>query len=440
MDLYICERINKTICEKYKIIPFKEEGNSIIILCLNDKVDDKVKNYLKIIYKDDIKFTKIDEKTFYYLKSIIYDLDFDNLLDYIIQNAVLNKASDIHIEPHEKDTDIRYRINGMLQLMYKINKNRYIKLISKIKNDSNMDITNRRNPQDGKMRFILEDIHYDLRISSIPLIFGEKIVIRIIYKDKTEFSLKNLYLSEKKVELIKRMISLKTGLILINGPTGSGKSTSLAAILKELDGKNVNITTIEDPVEIIMPHVNQMNLNEKIGITFESGLRSILRQDPDIIMVGEIRDKKTAEMAIRSSITGHKVLSTIHTSDAKEVFERLSNMGIDRYLIDECISGIISQRLIRILCDECKEIDKEHSKENCIVYKKKGCSKCNYSGYGSRRLISSVYLFKGKDSLKSTDIDKISNKDMIYDLDNLLKKGMIGHMDYMDFIKGEGIL
>ncbi len=324
--------------------------------------------------------------------------------------------------------------------MYKINKNRYIKLISKIKNDSNMDITNRRNPQDGKMRFILEDIHYDLRISSIPLIFGEKIVIRIIYKDKTEFSLKNLYLSEKKVELIKRMISLKTGLILINGPTGSGKSTSLAAILKELDGKNVNITTIEDPVEIIMPHVNQMNLNEKIGITFESGLRSILRQDPDIIMVGEIRDKKTAEMAIRSSITGHKVLSTIHTSDAKEVFERLSNMGIDRYLIDECISGIISQRLIRILCDECKEIDKEHSKENCIVYKKKGCSKCNYSGYGSRRLISSVYLFKGKDSLKSTDIDKISNKDMIYDLDNLLKKGMIGHMDYMDFIKGEGIL
>lgn len=403
-------------------------------------MDDKIKNYLRIIYKNDINFIKCDEKTFYYFKSIIYDMDFDNLKSFIIQNAVLKHASDIHIEPHENYTDIRYRVNGMLQLIFKINKSRYTKLISKIKNDSNMDITNRRNPQDGKMRFIYNNIQYDLRISSIPLIFGEKVVIRIIYQDKTEFSIKDLYLSDKKVEIIKKMIKLRSGLILINGPTGSGKSTSLAAILKEIDGKEVNITTIEDPVEIVMSHVNQMSLNEKMGITFESGLRSILRQDPDIIMIGEIRDEKTAQMAIRSSITGHKVLSTIHTKDAKEVFERLINMGIDKYLIDECIAGIISQRLIRVLCDECKEIDKEHSTDKKTVYKKKGCLKCNYSGYNSRKLISSVYLFKGKDSIDASNVSELSNQDMISDLDTLLKDGMIGYTDYIDFIKGEGIV
>ncbi|AWK52410.1 pilus assembly protein TapB [Clostridium beijerinckii] len=393
------------------------------------------------MYNKNIVFKQIEEKNYEDLKNIIFGVEDRTLEEVLIFNAIEDKASDIHLEPRKNCVYVRYRINGTLVLVHKIDSSEYKTLASKIKLKANMDITERRRPQDGKIIVNYNEAKYDLRISSIPLVYGEKLVIRILYGDNFEYNLEDLGFSEEQIKLIRKIISSNNGLILVNGPTGSGKSTTLYTMLKEIDSKSLNVTTLEDPVEIVMENINQMSLNKKLDITFSNGLRSILRQDPDVIMIGEIRDEETANMAVRASITGHKVYSTIHCRSAREVYIRLENMGIKPYLLNDALVGIISQRLIKTLCDKCKKKDYENSVNERIIYKKCGCKACNFSGYGGRQIISAVYFLQdeNKKSVEELYEDRnyLSNKNMKYDLENLLLQGKISNNDYFEFIEGE---
>jgi len=316
------------------------------------------------------------------------------LIDSVIDNAVKARASDIHIEPFETYVKIRYRIDGELQDVLRSPKETIGALITRIKILSNLNIAEKRVPQDGRIVTTVDNKSVDLRVSVLPTVNGEKVVIRVLSKDSFLMGKNELGLYKDDIEKLDRIISSPYGVALVTGPTGSGKSTTLYTLLKELNTENKNIITIEDPVEFQMDGVNQVNVNIKAGLTFASGLRSILRQDPDIIMIGEIRDNETAEIAIRSAITGHVVLSTIHTNDAPSSVVRLQDMGIEPYLIATSLSGVIAQRLVRKVCSNCKEefeaseTEKEllgKSKEESVkLYKGKGCPQCSHTGYKGR--------------------------------------------------------
>ena len=301
--------LKKEICEKYKVIPIKENVNEIIFVSY--EVAEEAKEYLRFIYNKNIVIKEIEEKNYENLKNIIFGIEDRALEDVLVFNAIKDKVSDIHLEPQKNCVYVRYRINGTLVLVHKIDSNEYISLASKIKLKANMDITEKRRPQDGKIIVEYNGVKYDLRVSSIPVVYGEKIVIRVLYGDSFDYKLEDLGFSEEQIKIIRKIISMKNGMILISGPTGSGKSTTLYTILKEIDSKTLNVTTLEDPVEIVMQNINQISLNNKVELTFANGLKSILRQDPDVIMIGEIRDEETANIAVKASITGHKVYSTI---------------------------------------------------------------------------------------------------------------------------------
>ena len=405
------------------------------------EVNEEALEYLRFLYNKNIVIKEIEEKNYENLKNIIFGMEDRTLEDVLIFNAIKDKASDIHLEPHKNCVYVRYRINGTLVLVHKIDLSEYISLASKIKLKANMDITEKRRPQDGKIIVEYNGLKYDLRVSSIPLVYGEKLVIRILYCDNFDYKLEDLGFSGEQIKLIRKIIALNNGLVLVNGPTGSGKSTTLYTMLKEIDSKSLNITTLEDPVEIVMENINQMSLNNKLGITFSNGLRSILRQDPDVIMIGEIRDEETADMAVKASITGHKVYSTIHCKSAREVYMRLESMGIKPYLLSDALVGIISQRLIKTLCNKCKEIDNKNSINERTIYKKCGCKVCNFSGYAGRKIVSAVYFLQDKNKRTIEELYEnstyLSNKNMKYDLENLLFKGQISYNDYLEFIEGE---
>lgn len=439
--MQVAKKINKEISEKYKIIPIKEEKDGILVL--TSKMTDESKEYLRFMYNERIILKEISDYNYEYLKDIIFGIEGKCLEEILIFNAIKDNASDIHLEPKNNYVDVRYRINGSLILVHKIDKDEYVTLASKIKLEANMDITEKRRPQDGQIIISYNDVKYDLRISSIPLIYGEKLVIRILYCDKFTYSLEDLSFSKEQIKIIRKIISLNTGFVLVNGPTGAGKSTTLYTILKEIDKNNLNITTLEDPVESIMPNINQMSLNKKMDIDFSTGLRSILRQDPDVIMIGEIRDEETAKMAVRASITGHKVYSTIHCKSPKEVYIRLQNMGIKSYEINDSLIGIISQRLVKTLCNDCKEVDEDKYNNGYALYKKCGCKLCNYSGYSGRQLVSSVCFLEDRNKKKIEELyendNYLSNENMKQDLKILLLKGKIPYDDYLNFLDGEGM-
>lgn len=399
---------------------------------------------MRFIYNENIVLDEISQDNFEHLKNIIFGIEGQSLEEILIFNAIKNNASDIHLEPKKNCVDVRYRINGSLILVHKIENDEYITLTSKIKLKANMDITERRRPQDGKMIVFYNNAKYDLRISSIPLIYGEKLVIRVLYCDNFDYTLEDLGFSGEQIKLIRKIMSLSNGFIIVNGPTGSGKSTTLYTILKEINHSNLNITTLEDPIEVVMPNINQMSLNKKLDINFSTGLRSILRQDPDVIMIGEIRDEETAKMAVRASITGHKVYSTIHCKSPKEVYIRLENMGIKSYLINDSLIGIISQRLVKTLCNKCKKVDSVNKFNESILYKKCGCKVCNYSGYSGRQLVSAVYFLQEGNKKKIEELyedsNYLSNENMKYDLIKLLTQGKIPYDDYLEFIEGEGLI
>lgn len=293
------------------------------------------------------------------------------LVDSILCKAIEVRASDIHLEPSATNLRVRYRIDGILYDQEPVSSEKSLLVLSRLKILSLLDIAERRLPQDGKFIVNFLSRNIDLRVSVFPTIHGEKIVIRILDRFAKYISLQNLGCNEDVLKKIKELIKKQSGFLLVTGPTGSGKTTTLYAILSELNRSTRNIVTLEDPVEYNIDGITQSQVNPKAGFTFERGLRSLLRQDPDVAMVGEIRDRQTAKIAIEMALTGHLVLSTLHTNDASGAVNRLIDMGIEKYLISACLIGVISQRLVRLPCDFCK-YEKDLSCKNCFGLGHKG--------------------------------------------------------------------
>jgi len=342
------------------------------------------------------------------------------LVDLVLMQAIKDRASDIHIEPCKNKITIRYRIDGVLYEIPPPAKNLLPAIISRVKILSNLDIAERRLPQDGVFFVKVDNKGIDIRVSTIPAIFGEKVVMRILDKSSTPLNLGDLGFDPEELGSFKKAIISPHGLVLITGPTGSGKTTTLYAALNEIKTPRKNITTVEDPVEYKLDGINQVQIKPSIGFTFASALRAFLRQDPDIIMVGEVRDLETAQICIRASLTGHLVLSTLHTNDAPSAISRLIDIGLEPYLISSSLIMVGAQRLIRRLCPECKEayettssLVKDFGIKQELLYKPKGCDYCSHTGYRGRIAIYEIILMN--DQLrelvtKGAPLGEIKNK------------------------------
>lgn len=319
------------------------------------------------------------------------------LVDLIIRQAIDEKASDIHIEPFKDKLEIRYRIDGVLYQIPPPAAHLHLPLISRIKILAKLDIAEKRLPQEGSISAKLEDRVVDLRVSTIPTIWGEKVVMRILDKGAVKLELASLGFDAKQLTLVRKALESSYGLFFVTGPTGSGKSTTLYAALTEIQDSSKNIITCEDPVEFKLEGINQVAVHTEIGLTFASALRAFLRQDPDILMVGEVRDLETAQICVRAALTGHLVLSTLHTNDAPSAVVRLMDIGVPYYLLTPSLVMIISQRLARRLCSQCKEAYEANGQKvidyqikSDLIYKAKGCDACNHTGYKGRVAIAEV--------------------------------------------------
>ncbi len=350
------------------------------------------------------------------------------LVDSIIKEAIPYRASDIHIEPFEKVVKVRYRIDGDLQARAEFPINSYSAICARIKIMAGLNIAERRIPQDGRINMTVGGKEYDFRVSSLPTVFGEKFVIRVLDKTSFRFTRRDLGFTEDENLILDKMLMKPHGIILLTGPTGCGKSTTLYSFLKEINTSDVNIVTVEDPVEYTMAGVNQTQVNTKANMTFSTALRSILRQDPDVIMIGEIRDEATAEIAVRAAITGHLVFSTLHTNDAPGAITRLEDMGIADYLVSDALVGVIAQRLVKRLCPECKKRGKTNAKEMEIlgitepinVWRPQGCQFCNNTGYKGRAAVHEI-MYMNED-MRST-VAKEKNLDVLREAAK--KNGMV---------------
>ncbi len=350
------------------------------------------------------------------------------LIEEIIASAYKWRASDIHIEPFAEFTRIRYRIDGILHEIDRISSEIHGSMVTRIKIMANMDIAEKRLPQDGRILFEKNGVELDLRVSTLNTNYGETVVIRILDKSRGLMSLTDLGMDERTLSEVRRLINLPYGMILVTGPTGSGKSTTLYSALSEIDHSLRKVITVEDPVEYQISGVNQVQVRPVVGLTFASALRSILRQAPDVILVGEIRDKETAQIAVQAALTGHLVLSTLHTNDAPSAITRLVDMGIPPYLIASCIAGVLAQRLVRRLCPNCREQAGIGEEEKSflrgdrvkVMYRAVGCEKCRMTGYKGR-----IGLFELM-SVTSELRDSISRGDPTEELRFIAEKsGMI---------------
>jgi len=322
------------------------------------------------------------------------------LVNRLTEEAVRKRASDIHIEPQERHIRLRYRVDGVLLTRGTLPEYVQAQVVSRIKIMANMDIAERRLPQDGSFQTRVDGRAIDVRVSTIPSFYGEKAVLRLLDKSAPIYDLDKLGLSAQNYEVLRRIIQRPQGIFLLTGPTGSGKTTTLYAILNQLNNEKVNVLTVEDPVEYQIAGITQMQVNVRAGVTFASSLRHFLRQDPDIIMVGEVRDQETARIAIQAALTGHLVLSTLHTNDAPGAITRLLDMGIEPYLVASALEGVAAQRLVRVLCPKCREADAAGAEElrarfgtaapAGTYYLGRGCEFCNYTGYRGRVAIFEI--------------------------------------------------
>jgi type IV pilus assembly protein PilB len=335
------------------------------------------------------------------------DSPFIKMVDLIIRNAIKQGASDIHIEAQENQVRVRNRIDGVLQDSIKLPKWTQPIIISRIKVLSGLNIAERRLPQDGRIKVKAKNMSVDLRVSTLPTYYGEKAVIRILNKEIASLSLEQLGFSQKNMTMLLNFVHRPQGMVLITGPTGSGKTSTLYACLQEAKSDEVNIITVEDPVEFELVGINQVQINEKVGLTFPFVLRSILRQDPNVIMLGEIRDEETAEIAVQSSMTGHLVLSTLHTNDAPSAVNRLIDIGIPPYMIANSVIGVVAQRLVRTICSDCKEeympsrdslarLNLDQDELPFKFYRGAGCSTCNNTGFKGRTVIEEIMVMGPK--------------------------------------------
>jgi len=426
----------------YGILPFEKKDNALHFYVREGQDMDAIREDLEVILGDTIVLHSAEkvwlEKFLgkYYRRSGNNSKDKktaqvgqkDDFLLRIIHEARVAGSSDIHIEIYEEEARVRIRIDGLLIERYRLDLLEYPEIVNKVKIKANLDITEKRLPQDGRLSFD----EFDVRVSILPTLHGEKIVLRILARDASQVDLDKLGFDAMEKHNYLEGVRKPNGIVLISGPTGSGKTTTLYATLKILNEEKRNIVTVEDPIEYTLKGINQVQLKENIGLTFASALRSFLRQDPDIIMLGEIRDGETAQMAIRAALTGHLVLSTIHTNSAWGTISRLIDMGVPSYLLAGTINTSVAQRLVRLLCSQCKkevaldkkELPKEYADsrldKHCIPV---GCEQCHYTGYQGRKALYEVITIdrdlsnrikeeqlKVDDLLKERGIQKISEK------------------------------
>lgn len=417
--------IPERLARKYKAIPFLRDNdgikvamadpkNTLIQEMIAKKTGQKVFAYLateRDIYNKLWLYRRDLQKTFDQLvseqvrtagKTSSIEVPIAKIVDLIIQYAYQDRASDIHIEPEEKDSLVRFRVDGILHDVLYLPKKLHDQIATRIKVLSSLRTDEHMAPQDGKLRIALEEENLDIRVSILPVIYGEKIVMRLLASHFRQFSLADLGMSQPDLEKVTRGFKKSFGMILSTGPTGSGKSTSIYSVLKIINSREKNITTIEDPVEYRLKGINQIQTNAKTNLTFASGLRSILRQDPNVILVGEIRDSETAGIAVNAALTGHLVLSTLHTNDASGALPRLTDMNVEPFLVASTVNVIVAQRLVRKICEMCKssvdvttdqlalnlpeDIIKKHfgGKKEVRIYKGKGCEVCHNTGYSGR--------------------------------------------------------
>jgi len=391
-----------------------------VVITDKESYERLLNQFLEVKTQKDLEDTSIEEKIEEdlnlddFVKNSLDILNSENsapiikFVNSMFYQAIKKRASDIHIETHEFFGVVRFRIDGVLINQSKLPIKLVSLVINRIKVISNLDISEKRIPQDGRTQIKISNKTTDIRVSILPTYFGEKVVMRLLMESEEIPTLEDLGFNHIITEGFKELLEHSYGMILVTGPTGSGKSTTLHAFLQTIASVEKNIITVEDPVEYKADNINQIQVNQKVGLTFASSLRSILRQDPDIIMVGEIRDKETATIAIQSALTGHLLLSTLHTNNAPATITRLMDMGIEPFLISSSLIGILSQRLIRVLCD-CKvednekesfeEIEKVQHKFTNLkkynvnkLYKAKGCAKCNFTGYKTRRAIGELFI------------------------------------------------
>ncbi len=360
------------------------------------------------------------------------------LVNLLLSHAIKDRASDIHIEPFQNSLKVRYRIDGMLYNLLNLPKRIQASLVSRIKVMAKLNIAEKRLPQDGRIEVKVGDRSVDIRVSVSPTAFGERVVLRLLDKSSTILRLADLGLEEKKIRLFNKLIKSPYGIVLVTGPTGSGKTTTLYAALLTINNPEINIITIEDPIEYQIEGIGQIQVNPKIDLTFANGLRSIVRQDPDVILVGEIRDRETAEIAIQSSLTGHLVFSTLHTNDAASAVTRLIDMGIEPFLVASSVIAIVAQRLVRVLCPRCKEpyVPDDESlrdigfKKNVILeyelFRRKGCPACMNTGYRGRTAIFEILIMDEnvkKLILRTTDANQINEEAVKRGMETLIQDG-----------------
>lgn len=400
----------------YRIIPKEQEEKSITFY--TDDSTDKLslQEELEIVFGKDIRIEIIEEAVIQETLSRYYrnqnqekrtasnsGFQLGREYDFVIQlisEAETLDCSDIHIETYEEKCRIRFRIDGKLIEKYVIEHGDYPALVNKLKIRANLDIAEKRLPQDGRISFNEMGHSFDIRVSVLPTLYGEKVVLRLLSRDATDLNIEKLGFNEIQLKHYLEAVKKSSGIVLISGPTGSGKTTTLYATLKELNNEKTNIITIEDPIEYTLPGINQVQLKENIGLTFSAALRSFLRQDPDIIMLGEIRDGETAKMAIRAALTGHLVLSTIHTNSAWGTISRLIDMGVPPYLLASTLNVTAAQRLVRLLCPDCKQsvsVEEINFPDSFkppyaidTVCTPQGCEKCFYTGYSGRKAVYEI--------------------------------------------------
>ena len=441
------QTINSDLASHYKIIP-KENSETLFTFFIDDTQSnsDAIQRELEMILDKKIRLEPLASSVIKKALSVYYrknrgsskvltkgaDSDF---LEQLIFEAKNINASDIHIEVYENDARVRLRIDGQLIEKNYIKKENYLELINQIKIKSNLDITEKRLPQDGRIEYP----DFDIRVSILPTHHGEKVVLRILGRDASHLNIDALGFEDDDLKLYLEAVKKSNGIVLISGPTGSGKTTTLYATLKYLNDIKRNIVTVEDPIEYTLKGINQVQLKENIGLTFTSALRSFLRQDPDIIMLGEIRDAQTAQMAIRASLTGHLVLSTIHTNSAIGTISRLVDMDVPPFLIAETINISVAQRLVRTLCNTCKEEEVFNDTDLPLSftpsekvekhYVAKGCDECYYTGYKGRKAIYEI--------LPNNQDVAIAIKNNTIENSNFTENNKLSDKAFKMFLKGD---
>lgn len=493
MDMFdveedIAEQYNLAFLKKIKMVPLFKNNDGVMLVAIGKPLDFNARSMAATFYTGQIEFilvppTQIDilidsivavrstanalqtlqtesdkqllrsakESNGVMVESIedVINAPAVRLVDSIIKEAIPFRASDIHIEPFEKIVKVRYRIDGDLQERADFPIESYAAIGARLKILSGMNIAERRVPQDGRINLTINGTEYDFRVSTLPTVYGEKFVIRILDKSSFKFTRAELGFTPAENEVVDKILAHPHGIVLLTGPTGCGKSTTLYSFLKEKNTPDVNIVTVEDPVEYTLPGVNQVHVNTKANLTFATALRSILRQDPDVIMIGEIRDEETADIAIRASITGHLVFSTLHTNDAPGAFTRLIDMGVSNYLAKDALVGVIAQRLVKRLCPVCKKRTKTTNEERellgidepAAIYRSEGCQFCNHTGYKGRIAVHEVLYLDSymrehiTSDMKSDDIRKLAVSHGMVELAESCKKLVLdGVTDMPEFM------